>query len=65
MMTDPRQIDLEGLIHYQDDPAFIGPRLPKDHPTYRAQLAQPPPRIASRVPRAHDVAIACLKEISQ
>lgn len=26
------------MRHYQDDPDFIGPRLPEDHPAYRAHL---------------------------
>lgn len=38
MIVDPRQTDLEDCLHYQDDPAFIGPRLPPDHPAYRAHL---------------------------
>lgn len=38
MTADPRQTDLEDLLHYQDDPAFIGPRLSPDHPAYRAYL---------------------------
>lgn len=26
------------MDHYQDDPDFIGPRLPKAHPAYRAYV---------------------------
>lgn len=40
MRRDPRQTDLEEFIHDQDAPDFIGPRLPKDHPAYRAHLAR-------------------------
>jgi hypothetical protein len=45
MTKDPRQLDLEDLLHYQDAPEFIGPRLPKDHPAYRAFLDRPTPTI--------------------
>lgn len=40
MRRDPRQTDLEEFIHDQDAPNFIGPRLPKDHPAYRAPRAR-------------------------
>lgn len=26
------------MTHYQDNPAFIGPRLPPEHPAYRAHV---------------------------
>jgi hypothetical protein len=37
--------NLDSLQHYQDDYEFIGPRLPKTHPAYRAHLAKPTPTI--------------------
>lgn len=38
MKSDPLQTDLEDLLHYQNLPQFIGPRLPMNHPAYRAHL---------------------------
>ena len=51
MHTDPRQLDLEDFILNQDDPDFIGPRLPKGHPAHHAKLPQA--REASAQPTAN------------
>jgi len=40
MRPNPRQTDLEDLLHYQNDPHFIGPRLPTDHSAYRAYFLE-------------------------
>jgi len=46
MTNVPTQLDLQDLLHPQDHPDFIGPRLPTSHPAYLAWFVRqnlPPP----------------------
>lgn len=55
MTAHPHQTDLEDLLHYQDAPDFIGPRLPKEHSAYQAwrqmrHIANAPDRLSVHSP---------------